>query len=188
MPTRGRRITLTGLLPTVASIPMSAALSTRPRSSTRSPRFMSSPRGRTKSPSPTRRGTSSAPASSLTSSWGMTASAPSGSGAPVKIRKASPARSGRSAIAPAGTRPASAEARGRAGRRGGGVGAAERVAVHRGGRPRRHVARAVHVLGEHAVQALGERDPLVAEHGHARQDAFERFLDGDHARYSTAGA
>jgi len=38
------------------------------------------------------------------------------------------------------------------------------------------------------VEALGERNALVAEHGHARQDAVERFLDGDHARYLTPGA
>jgi hypothetical protein len=35
------------------------------------------------------------------------------------------------------------------------------------------------------VEALGERHPLVTEHGDARQDAIERFLDGDHARYFT---
>ncbi len=106
MPTRGRRITLTGLPPTVASSPMSAALSTRPRSSTRSPRRMSSPRGRTKSPSRTGRGTSSVGPSTPTSSCGMIESAASGSGAPVKMRKASPGRIGRSAMPPAGTCPA----------------------------------------------------------------------------------
>ena len=46
------------------------------------------------------------PPSSVTSSCGITASAPSGSGAPVKMRYASPPVSGRSESAPAATRPA----------------------------------------------------------------------------------
>ena len=45
-----------------------------------------------------------------TSSWGTTASAPSGSGAPVKIRIASPARRTRAGMSPAMTRPTTASA------------------------------------------------------------------------------
>ena len=124
------------------------------------PARMSSPRGRTKSPVADRpRDERARRRPRVTSSWGMTASAPSGSGAPVKIRNASPRPSGRSAIAPAGTRPATRRRAGRrrAARRG--VGAAEGVAVHRGVGPRRNVARAVHVLGEHAVERRGQRRP-----------------------------
>ena len=188
MPTRGRRITLTGLLPTVASIPMSAALSTRPRSSTPvTPLHVlaAGPHEVAVADPPWDEQRARLLGHVLLGNDRVRALGKRRAGEDPEglARPQRPLRH-----RPRGHAAGQAETRGGPGRRGGGVGAAEGVAVHRGGRPRRHVARAVHVLREHAVEALDERHPLVAEHGHARQDAIERFLDGDHARYFTPGA
>src|SRR2546426_1038784 len=85
---------------------------TPPGWTTTSPTWTSSPAGRTKAPAATRPVIVTRSPSAATSSWGTTASAPSGSGAPVKIRIASPARSGRDGKVPAMIRPTTASSTG----------------------------------------------------------------------------
>src|SRR4030095_11194382 len=72
-----------------------------PGGTTTSPARTSSPAGRTYAPDETLAAMVIRPLSAATSSCGTTASAPSGSGPPVKIRIASPARSARDGIDPA---------------------------------------------------------------------------------------
>src|SRR5438093_5214339 len=101
---------MTCACPSVASRPTSAARSVTPASSTRSPTRTSSPAGRTYAAGSTAARSVTRPFVASTSSWGTTASAPGGSGAPVKIRMASPRPIAREGSAPASTRPTTASA------------------------------------------------------------------------------
>jgi hypothetical protein len=88
-----------------ASIPISLAPSTTPAGSTSSPRRALSPDARTFSPAWGASMRVTVAVSSRTSSMGMTASAPSGIGAPVMIRTASPAPGDGRSTAPAAISP-----------------------------------------------------------------------------------
>src|SRR5438093_5034326 len=101
---------MTCACPSVASRPTSAARSVTPASSTRSPTRTSSPAGRTYAAGSTAARSVTRPFVASTSSWGTTASAPGGSGAPVKIRMASPLPIAREGSVPASTRPTTASA------------------------------------------------------------------------------
>ena len=101
MATRGRRRTISHGTFMAAASPTSRAVSTRPASSSTSPFEKSSPAGRTHLPALTVSLTVTAPSLASQSSWMAMQSAPSGIGAPVKMRAASPL-----AIGPAKPRPA----------------------------------------------------------------------------------
>ena len=102
-----------------------------------------------------------------TSSWITTMSAPSGTGAPVKMRTASPGADRPAKRPPGGRRADRRASRAPAA----GVGAAHRVAVHRRGGEGRLVARGDHVAGEHPAGGLGERHLLGAERREERASA-----------------
>src|SRR5690606_22985720 len=104
-PTRGRGWARTSPTPSDASTPMRAGVSSSPGPNSRSPGRRSSPGARTWSPgrASTSIRTARPPSSRSVRSTMTTASAPSGSGAPVKMRTASPGPSGRSAGCPAAT-------------------------------------------------------------------------------------
>ena len=113
MATLGRLMVSTESRPSEAATPISAARMTVPRFRTNSPASMSSPAGRTLSPASASvlteisfRGLPSRLRSdSSVSSNGTTASASSGTGAPVIIRIAPPGGTGRSGNSPAATAP-----------------------------------------------------------------------------------
>ena len=107
------------------------------------------------------------PSRTSTSSWRITAVAPSGIAPPVEILIALPS--------------ASAVADGRSGARladdgegSAGLAGDDRVTVHRRARERRHVAGGRHVRGEHPIVGVGNRDPL----GSKRLSRFEHPLAG----------
>ena len=91
-------------MPMAAASARSRAASRRPAGSALAPRAMSSPDSRRFAPGFSPGGTFTASPSTRTSSCMNTVSAPAGMGAPVKMRIASPAPSGRAAAAPACTR------------------------------------------------------------------------------------
>ncbi len=100
--TRMRRRTSSLVRPKAAASATSCGRSRRPAASAAEPAGMSSPAGRTLAPGLNPAGSTTLPsASSRTSSCMNTVSAPSGIGAPVKIRTASPGLMDSAAEAPA---------------------------------------------------------------------------------------
>ena len=86
------------------------------------------------------------------------ASAPSGIGAPVMIRIASPAPTGTVGACPAGRSPTTRSRTGSASDAPSVSAAPHRVPVHRGVRERRHRLAGDDGLGEHEPERVGERD------------------------------
>ena len=130
-----------------------------PAARTRSPARRSSPATRTLRPGSTASSRSTASPSTVTSSTWSTASAPAGSAAPVEIRNASPAPTAASAGAPARDSPVTFS------RRPAGPGG-DRVAVHRAVGEGGHVAGGGDVLGQDAVERVGDRDVLRRQRPH----------------------
>jgi hypothetical protein len=104
-PIRGRGWARTSATPSDASTPTRAGVISSPAVSTTSPGFRSSPAALRWVPGSTATSmrTARPPSSRVVRSTITTASAPSGSGAPVKMRMASPAPSARVAGCPAAT-------------------------------------------------------------------------------------
>ena len=104
--TLGRRWTSTDVTPTPASAPTSWLLRRAPARRINSPSFMSSPTPRTFSPTAAGRLTSRVSSSgAVVNSSITTASAPSGTMPPVRMRAASPRPTENSGAAPIGTWP-----------------------------------------------------------------------------------
>jgi hypothetical protein len=61
------------------------------------------------------------------------------------------------------------------------IAASEGVPVHRRVGPGRNVATRRHILGEHAMQRMGQLDMLESERGQTAENPLERLFDGDHA-------
>ena len=136
--TRGRRTQRALATPIDASSPASCGRSRRPARSTTSPAFTSSPIAPTCLRGATASRTSTRPSRSLATSAITTASAPSGSGAPVMMRTAWPARDASCEGAPR-QRDADHLERDRVVvRRAEAVFAAQRIAVHRRAREGRN--------------------------------------------------
>ena len=57
---------------------------------------------------------------------------------------------------------------------------ADSVAVHRGVRPRRDLARGHHRLGQHAIESRQKAHPLLGQHGHPSEDLLPSLLDRQH--------
>ena len=146
-----------------------------------SPARKSRPLGRTKRPGAAASRTVTASPSRRASSWMTIASAPSGIGAPVKMRTASPAATTPGKPRPASARADDAQRRGRARH----VGRAHGVAVHGGSGEGRLRAQGGEVGGERAPVAGAERNVLGREGlAHACEHPAERFLDGKQAHAS----
>ena len=110
-----------------------------------------------------------------------TVSAPSGIGAPVKMRIASPgATGGPAAVLPACNRPATRKGSCLAARH---VLPAHGIAVDRGVRERRQLQRRDQVVGQHATIGFGERHGLhFVDGAETRNDRGDRILDGQYLR------
>ena len=180
MPTRARRRTATRARAIEASTPMCAGPSGVPASSTRAPRFRSSPANRTLRPASRSSSTDTTAPAALVSSCRMTPSAPSGSGAPVKTRVASPAPMGRVGSAPARTSSSTLSRRGVSF-------AAPRTSAERTAKPSiAELVRAGSVMGESTSSArtrpqrVAERDFFHREHAHPADDEVHRLPDAVH--------
>ena len=110
-----------------------------------------------------------------------TVSAPSGIGAPVKMRIASPgATGGPSAALPACSRPATRNSRASPL---GTSSPAHGIAVDGRVRERRQLQRRDEVVGQHAAVGVGERDGFhFVDGAEARDDRGDRVLDGQYLR------
>ena len=105
----------------------------------------------------------------------MTASAPSGSGAPVISRVAVPGVTGRRGHA-AGADFLEHLANFRA------IAADDGVAVHQRFVVGRRIDGAGDVLGEHQLRGFVERDPLRRKRQGMLFDQLQRFIDGEHEK------
>ena len=185
-PTRGRGTTVTSVRPTLASTPRWVGRSSVPAGTTTSPTCTSSPAPRTAVPGLTSSvsSTSSGPAGRLRSTI-TTASAPSGIGAPVMIRIASPGPTGRSGAIPAIRVATTRSAGGRGLARPGGVGGLHREAVHRRVHERRHRFERRDRLRGDAPDGVGQRHRPRRQPLARRQHRGLRLTERDHARNAT---
>ncbi len=164
--TRGLRVTSTSARSPAASTATSRGVMRRPRSMSRSPARKSRPRRRTFSPGCGACVMRTLSPSGTASSWITTASAPSGTTPPVKIRTAWPATTRPSKGCPAGASPITASSAARVC-----IGDAHGIAVHRRHRRRRMIERGHRIARKDAARGLGERDGLG---GQRRESARAR--------------
>ena len=139
---------------------------------------MSSPAGRTLAPGLRPAGSTTLSPSTRTSSCMNTVSAPSGIGAPVKMRIACPGLSGAFAEPPAWTRPVTGNACSSCLRQ---VAARDRIAVDGGIGEGRQRQRRQNVVRENAAIGARERDRLdIHDRRHARGDETDGLIDRHH--------
>ena len=106
-------------------------------------------------------------------SWMTMASAPSGTGAPVKMRTAWPSLTVPEKGCPAAASPMTASVAGQLGH----VGNPDCVAVHGGGIERRLGDERLQRFRQHAAARLLDGDGLGLGRGHAVEDALQGFFD-----------
>ena len=107
------------------------------------------------------------------------ASAPGGTGAPVKMRTASPGADGAVVVAAGGGHADHLQGGGRPG----GVGGAHGIAVHGGGVEGRLAAPRLERLAKRAPAGLGERHVIARHRGGADDDAGDGLVDGKERRH-----